>query len=624
MECDTDSDRAPAKAERRGSPVSPVSDADSFRFVVLEDGEAPTRAAEPMLSPRTAWLLCFDEASRQALCCDELGRSGEPAVSPGPPTRAAEEPHTTARLLGFDVASRRALCCGEPLRSPDDGALLPRPEERESPECKEYSEDEFQSSSEDEESLEDVVPPLSPLEVAETILPGSSPEGFSNRSAVTSSAFTDVAAPSPEHELRITQLKATKEKAVLELTRASVARACISALHRQLEAASVSRREPDLQDTSSLDGGKTLSRSLHLGSFHSTPSAAWPALSAGPLAVSPTRPPGDRLDTRALQPRHQRRRWVEEPGPLHAALDPRALRAADQQKLRANFNKNSQKVKGREARDQSGARVAQALHFRLREQEIERECRSTEKSWHSEQEARLAQSLRRREELANSGEQNLNRLYGRMPLYGASASEEAGVGGCSVAEAWEQVTVRFGEESRPPMPSMQGRRLTAEEAAAHCEPPLSQEHLERFLPHYLASTGRRLAPEPTEQAAPMVSFTTPVATPSRRPRSKGSLGDTGSANGMSATPPPPGPPPGRAAWQSVKNRWVQKRPAASAHHMVRELVAQGGDGAGASRIRLPAASPKVPARPFKGPPIFVRSGRQLLPPVVPSHPGQTM
>merc|ERR1740117_892638 len=83
-----------------------------------------------------------------------------------------------------------------------------------------------------------------------------------------------------------------------------------------------------------------------------TVSAAWPALSAGPLAVTPTRPPGDRLEHRAQRPRHQRRCWVEEPGPLHALYDPQALRAADQQRLKANFKKNLQKVSGREACDQ--------------------------------------------------------------------------------------------------------------------------------------------------------------------------------------------------------------------------------------------------------------------------------
>lgn len=572
-------------------------------FVVLDDGEGH-------ISP------------------DELAGTLAPLVLVG------EEPCTTAWLLCFDVASCRALGCEEPLGSPNeatrsDGAVLASPEA-------------VLRSDEEPTSPEDTAQQFSPLPF--NFMPSLSPPArlsLTPGSFERLSPFTDVAPSALEGDLPLPQLQAKSDIVLLELARDTAARACISAIHRRPEAAWDAHKVPDLQAcTPSSDGGQARSP-CGIGypnpsaSFHSTEcsvtvSAAWPALSAGPFALTPTRPPGDRLDQRAQHPRHQRRRWVEEPGPLHASHDPRALRAADQQKLKANFKRNFQKVSAQEARSQRGARAHQEIRFRLRDQEIERECRRTENSWHRDQDARHSQSLRRREELATSGEETLNRLYGRMPLYDASlttddwAGEEVGMGSCSVAEAWEQVTVRFGEESRPPMPATQGRRLTADEAAARLEPP-GPECLERFMPTYQASLGRRVVPELAQLASPMVSA--PISLiPSRRPRSKGSHGDAGSTHGTAfstgdacQTPPPPGPPPGRAAWQSTKNPWRGKKQVASAQHMVRALVAKGT--AKVPPIRPPVASAAVPARPFKGPPIFIRN-RQCLPPVVPSHPVQ--
>merc|ERR1719316_923624 len=89
---------------------------------------------------------------------------------------------------------------------------------------------------------------------------------------------------------------------------------------------------------------------------------------------------------------------------VNSGHDPNRLRALDQQKLRRKFLKNMQSSKERDRQTVQSKGVLQEYYWRMRDMEVEKNCRKIERNWQQREQKRQAGTERKRIDLAEQSD----------------------------------------------------------------------------------------------------------------------------------------------------------------------------------------------------------------------------
>jgi len=314
--------------------------------------------------------------------------------------------------------------------------------------------------------------------------------------------------------------------------------------------------------------------------------------SPGPTAPSTAKPakatPAHRLAQRAqCRPDHRSAEEQESiregrhlVNPKH---DPDHLRALDQQKLRRKFLKNMQSSKAVQNQTRQSGAVLQEYYWRMRDMEVEKKCRTTEKQWQQKEKVRRAGTERKRNDIAEQSDEALNLRYGRI----------------FAAPYIQPMQMRMAEpaQSRP-------------QSEMDMDAIWEAEALSAFQAAYHGAVGRFVSPTPTDEM-PLPNEEVVVSE-----SSESVFGSEG--RGWQDVPVPTSKlrvlPRGRVEWSSPRNPWNVHR--TGAPPPVQAVVATLLAG---ERPPVEAAPPA--ARPGKKRPQTQQSlsrWRQL-PPVVPQR-----
>lgn len=139
------------------------------------------------------------------------------------------------------------------------------------------------------------------------------------------------------------------------------------------------------------------------------------AIPTPPSTAKPQKMPAHRLAKRA-QSRPNTQTAEERAGThlINATHDPEKLRELDQRRLRRKFLKNRELCKNQQSQMKHSEAVVQEYHWRLREMEVEKQCRSVENKWHRRELKRREGVEMKRQDLAEKGDNVLNLRYGRF------------------------------------------------------------------------------------------------------------------------------------------------------------------------------------------------------------------
>jgi len=94
--------------------------------------------------------------------------------------------------------------------------------------------------------------------------------------------------------------------------------------------------------------------------------------------------------------------------------DPNRLRMLDQQRLRRKFLKNMQTSKERDRQTKQSEAVLQEYYWRMRDMEVEKNCRKIERTWQQREKQRQADAESKRKEFAEKSDEFMNQQYGRI------------------------------------------------------------------------------------------------------------------------------------------------------------------------------------------------------------------
>merc|ERR1712070_760538 len=162
--------------------------------------------------------------------------------------------------------------------------------------------------------------------------------------------------------------------------------------------------------------------------------------------------------------------------------NPNHLRALDQQRLRRRFLDNLQHSKDRDAQKRQTQSVLQEYYWRMRDMEVEKNCRKIERTWQRREQQRQVGTNTKRKELAEKSDEYMNQQYGRIlasPYSSAQASVEKPLP--------SQISVEQLDQCQRPASELEMESIFQAEA------------LGVFQAAYHEALGRFVSPTPTEE-----------------------------------------------------------------------------------------------------------------------------
>lgn len=203
--------------------------------------------------------------------------------------------------------------------------------------------------------------------------------------------------------------------------------------------------------------------------------------------------------------------------------DPKRLRDLDQRRLRRQFLHNLQNSRDQENKKKQTGAVLQEYYWRMRDMEVEKDCRKTERVWHQREKQRQVEVERKRSDLAEQSDEALSMRYGRIF---APTHEEPVRQNVASVETLEQPSARPASELE--MESM-----------------WEAEALAVFQAAYNGAVGRFVTPTPTEE---------------ERHPSDGGFADDATLTMSEGQPDRTSRlgclPKGRVQWESPRNPWA--------------------------------------------------------------------
>lgn len=289
---------------------------------------------------------------------------------------------------------------------------------------------------------------------------------------------------------------------------------------------------------------------------------------------------------------------------MHPEHDPDRLRALEQKRLRKQHLRNVERSQQQDRQTKQSKTVMQEYYWRMRDMEVEKECRKIERNWRQRENDRLADVERKRNDLAEQSDHALNLRYGRI-----------------FASPYSQEMQSNAARDEPEQPERSQSEL---EMDAMWE----AEALGVFQAAYHEALGRFVSPTPTEDR-PQSDLSDPAVAASERmqipiaPAEVTPDDAIGSESSFVLRDPPSMTrklPVGRVEWQSPRNPWCSRRrsaPPPPVESVVAALLASNHfPGEDMSQAVMPKPiPPDIGAGSKRGPQTLAR-WRQL-PPMVP-------
>jgi len=288
------------------------------------------------------------------------------------------------------------------------------------------------------------------------------------------------------------------------------------------------------------------------------------------------------------------------------------LRGLDQQRLRDQHLNNLKVLRDKEGTKKHTNGVIQEYYWRLRDMEIEKNCRTTEHDWHQLQKQRQEVIARKQKDFAGKSDEDLNLRYGRI-----FATDYA-----KPVQRKEPAPADSRPDSEMAMDTMwEAEALGVFRAAFHeayaqfstPEPEPPEQDMALYDPeHDLGGPVSQMFEMSEEFVdADLADFATDVD----QSRSKGPMQGAAAVAFLKMTTLPKG----RVEWVSPRNPWAARRGPGTSHPPVEAVVASLLSGSSEFPIPVAAPEPSRKSTVKRRPQSQALSRYRQLPPVVPQR-----